>query len=259
MRHFLLLASVFFVFFSFCALPAQATRALPSGVQATMNPCAVKSHEPIIAVSGSGEVQAIPDRLRMRFGVSERTQNVREGSANMGKILGQALEFMKASGIDEKDIQTSHVNIQREYRFNNATNESVFVHYHLSQSFAVTLIDPSMYEKIFAGLIDLGINEVQEVSFSLSNPRKYFDEALGIAVRDAQRKAGVLADTTGLTLGSAVSIQEGRQEHIMPRTRNVLMAASADMASGALGGTGEGMALGTIPVRVEVSAVFRAN
>jgi hypothetical protein len=225
-----------------------------------MNPCAVSvSHEPIIAVSGSGEVQVTPDRLHMRFGVSERAQNVREGSANMGKVLGQALEFMKASGIDEKDIQTSHVNIQREYRFNNDTNESVFVHYRLSQSLAVTLVDPSVYEKIFEGLINLGINEVQEVTFSLSNPQKYRDEALALAVKDAQRKAGVLADTAGLTLGSAISIQEGRQEHIMPRMRGVMLGASVEMAMDASSGIGEGMALGTIPVKVEVAVVFRAK
>jgi uncharacterized protein YggE len=79
----------------------------------------------------------------------------------MGKVLGQTLDFLKKSGIDEEHIQTSHVSIRREERFNHQTGEAMSMGYALAQSFAITLIDPSMYEKIFAGLIDLGINEVQ--------------------------------------------------------------------------------------------------
>jgi hypothetical protein len=252
MRH----NSIHHFFFSFlavmlllCAAPAQVSADAQPPVQGLT-----------ISVTGVGEIQAIPDRLQLRFGVTERNQSVQEGSAAMGKILGQALAFLKKSGIDEKRIQTSHVNIRREERFNHQTGEATFTGYALSQSFAITLEDPAMYEKIFAGLIGLGINEVQEVSFFLSEPQKYHSEALALAVKDAQRKGGILAETAGFTLGKAVSIQEGQQWQMpSPRMmRNAPMAAM-EMSADAGSGIGEGMAVGTIPVRVDISVVFRAQ
>jgi hypothetical protein len=237
----------------FCAIPVQA-KSLPADVQ----PGVIQGMT--ISVTGSGEVQAVPDRLQLRFGVTERNESVQEGSAVMGKILGKALEFLKASNIDEKHIQTSHVHIRREERYDHQTGEATFMHYALSQSFSIILIDPSMYEKIFAGLINLGINEVQEFSFLLSDPQKYHSEALALAVKDAQRKAGVLADTAGFKLGKIVSIQEGQQwQPLAPRMMLGgavgAIARSADSGSG----IGEGMALGTIPVRVDISVVVLAH
>jgi len=237
----------------FCAIPVQA-KSQPADVQ----PDNILGMT--ISVTGSGEVQAVPDRLQLRFGVTERNGNVQEGSAAMGKTLGKALEFLKANNIDEKHIQTSHVHIRREERYDHQTGEATFMHYALSQSFSIILIDPSMYEKIFAGLINLGINEVQEFSFLLSDPQKYHSEALALAVKDAQRKAAVLADTAGFKLGKIVSIQEGQQwQPLAPRMMLGgavgAIARSADSGSG----IGEGMALGTIPVRVDISVVVLAH
>jgi hypothetical protein len=102
-----------------------------------------------------------------------------------------------------------------------------------------------------------GINEVQEVSFALSDPQKYHSEALALAVKDAQRKAGILAEAANLTLGKAVSIQEGLQR--LPPVSSRMLAQASPMSADAGGGIGEGMALGTILIRVDISAVFQAN
>jgi len=91
----------------------------------------------------------------------------------------------------------------------------------------------------------------------LSDPQKYHSEALALAVKDAQRKAGILAEAANLTLGKAVSIQEGPQR--LPPVSSRMLAQASPMSADAGGGIGEGMALGTILVRVDISAVFQAN
>ena len=227
-----------------CALPAKAEQ----------NTCSERQ----ILVTGRAEIFVKPDRVRMAFGVSEKSKDLKTGSDNIGKVLGKALSFLKNSGIQDKHIQTSHVSIRPEFHFDGNTRETSLLVYALSQSFAVTLEEPAKYEEIFRTLLGLGINEVQDVSFSTSESQKHQDEALVAAVKAAEKKARLLADAAGLTLGKAISIQELHQERIFPRISNVMLnTAQAMDAAGEQ--AGEGFALGSIPIKAEVSVVYKAD
>ena len=227
-----------------CALPAKAEQ----------NTCSERQ----IGVIGRSEIFVKPDRVRMAFGVSEKSKDLKAGSDNIGKVLGKALSFLKNSGIQDKHIQTSHVSIRPEFHFDGSTRESSLLVYALSQSFAVTLEEPAKYEEIFRALLGLGINEVQDVSFSTSEPQKHQDEALVAAVKAAEKKARLLADAAGLTLGKAMSIQELHQEQIFPRMSNAMLnTAQAMDAAG--GQAGDGFALGSISVKAEVSVVYKID
>jgi hypothetical protein len=224
-----------------------------------LHPCAQSAacEERQILVSGSAEIFVEPDRVRLAFGITEKSRDLKAASDNMGMVLGKALSFLRSSGIQDKHIQTSHVSIRPEYHFDSETRETILQSYALSQSFAVTLEDTAKYEEIFRGLLGLGINEVRDVTFSISGQQKYRNEALAAAVKAAEKKARILADAAGVTLGKAMIIQEGRQDQTLPRMRNVMLAASAMDAAG--GHAGEGFALGTIAVQADVTVVFKVE
>ena len=63
------------------------------------------------------------------------------------------------------------------------------------------LVDPSEEQ-----LVTAGANQIQSVSFSLSDESAFRDEALARAVDDAEARAAILAQAAGLELGSPISI-----------------------------------------------------
>jgi len=243
------LSVVFAALFAVCAVSARAQQQGPCAQPAACG-------ERQIAVSGSAEISVKPDRVHLLFGISQQSKDLKAASSAMGQALGKALAFLKTSGIQDKLIQTSHVSIQPQYRFDPKTHENTFQDYALSQSFSVTLEDTDKYQEIFRGLLDLGVNQVQNVSYSISDSQKYKDDMLAAAVKDAERKAQILANAAGLTLGKAVSIQEGGRNAVWASDH---LARGVAAPAPQQGHAGEGFALGAIPVRAEVSVVYTAQ
>jgi len=214
----------------------------------------------LFCVSASAEINVKPDRAHMTLGVSERSKDLHGAKERMSEILKKAIAFCKAKGIQDKHIQTSYISIQPEYRYDDG-KEKTLRDYVLNQSFTVTLEKTELHEALLYGLLDMGINSVYDISFSTSELRKYRDEARLAAIKAAQEKAKLLTEAAGLKLGKAVNLQEG--PIISPSFRmamgrsslsqNVMQDAAAP-AGGEAGG--EGFALGTIPVRAEVTLIY---
>jgi uncharacterized protein YggE len=210
----------------------------------------------IFSVSASAEIRVKPDRVHMALGVSERSKDLRAAKERMNETLKTALAFCKAQGIQDKHIQTSYISIHPDYRYDDDKAKSLLRHYALTQTFTLTLEKPEMYETILYTLLGMGINNVQSVSFTTSELRGHRDEARLAAVRAAQEKAKLLSDAVGLKLGKVINIQEG--EHMNPglgyRSQGALSQNVSETR--AREDAGESFALGTIPVRAEVTITY---
>ena len=230
--------------------------ALLCAVAAQAEPAPKPGDKHIFYVSANAEIFVKPDRVHLTLGVSERSKDLRAAKERMSETLKKAIAFCKANGIQDKHIRTSHLSIYPDYRYDDDKAKSLLRHYALSQAFTVTLENPDKCETILYTLLDMGINSVQGVSFTTSELRKYRDEARLAAVRAAQEKAQLLAGAAGLKLGKAVNIQEGEygsQPGLRPRQQNPSQNAfKPDSPEG----VGEGFALGTIPVRAEVTVAY---
>ena len=208
-----------------------------------------------ITSGGRGEVFVVPDTVSMSFGFSERSADLRSASSKMGKSLNDALRVLKRHGVRDADIQTSHVRIRPEYNFPSSDDRqgTPTVSYFLSQSLAVTLKNPDRYEEIFRALLDVGINEVQNVSFVVSNPVPHQEKALADAVKDAKRKAGIIADAAKVRLGDRIFINEAGTAHVSPRMGAVMgPVASMD-------GAGGGFAVGQVSIEANVVTTFASE
>jgi hypothetical protein len=58
-------------------------------------------------------------------------------------------------------------------------------------------------------VVSSGSNQINGVMFQVSKPETATDEARKLAVADAQRKAKVYADASGVALGPIMSLSEG--------------------------------------------------
>ena len=211
----------------------------------------------IFCVNANAEIYVKPDRVHLTLGVSDRSKDLHAAKERMGEILKKAIAFCKANGIPDKHIQSSYISIQPDYWYDDKNTKNMLRYYELTQTFTITLEKPEKYEVLLYSLLDMGINNVQNVSFATSELRKYRDEARLAAVRAAQEKAKLLTDAVGIKLGKAINIHDNLHvgSSLLNRSQNMMSQNVTESMYDALDG-GEGFALGTIPVRAEVTVTY---
>lgn len=177
-------------------------------------PLAAQAEAQYMRVNADAEVRVKPDRAAITFGVSEKTAVLRQGAANLGEITKQVTQYLLNHGVEERFIQTDNLSItpvystETSYSAKGIRSDKEVLQYDISQTFTVTLEDPSRYEDVLYALLDMGINRVENVSFYSTQIRKYRDDARKLAVKHAQEKAALLAEAAGVKLGKPVNVQE---------------------------------------------------
>lgn len=165
-------------------------------------------------VSADAEVRIKPDRASITFGLSQKTANLRDGAARLNQVARQVTAYLLKRGIEDRFIQADGLSIRPVYAQDFAhegpaqRGAKEKPEYDISQTFTVTLEDPSQYEDVLYSLLDMGVNRVENVSFYSTATRASRDEARRLAVKYAKEKAELLAQAAGVKLGKIVSVQE---------------------------------------------------
>lgn len=165
---------------------------------------------PAITVSGEATISVAPDRAEIDGGVTTEAKTAREAAEANNKAMGTVLAALKASGISEKDIQTSRLSLQPQSAAsrNNPNGPVQITGYRASNRVTLTLRDVTKVAAAIDTLVGAGANEISGISFSVSQASKLLDDARSQAVTDAQRKAEIYAKAANVTLGAPISISE---------------------------------------------------
>lgn len=161
-----------------------------------------------ISLTGHGEVQSVPDVATVTSGVASQAATASEALAANTRAMNGLFAALKEAGIAEKDVQTSNFMVQPRYNFpENKAPE--LVGYEVSNTVTVTARKIGELGALLDKLVQAGSNQINGITFSVSEPDAALDEARKRAVEDATRKAKVYAGATGVTLGPVVTISEG--------------------------------------------------
>ena len=115
------------------------------------------------------------------------------------------LAAIHASGIDEKDVQTTALSLEPRSYYRKQVRISYFA---ATQTLSVTVRDLARLDAILESLIKAGGNRIDSVVYETSDLRKYRDQARELAVKAAREKAQALAHALGQEIGKAQSIEE---------------------------------------------------
>jgi hypothetical protein len=163
-----------------------------------------------MSLSGHGEVRMAPDLAIVTVGVVSSAATAREAlDANTKSMEGIMAALSKAS-IEARDIQTSNfsVNPRYDYGQNNAQPPKV-IGYDVSNNVTITVRKLDGLGAVLDQVVSSGSNQINGIQFQVSKPEAATDEARKLAVADAQRKAKVYADASGVALGPIMSLSEG--------------------------------------------------
>ena len=72
-----------------------------------------------ISVTGTGRVKAAPDVADISLGVTKQGKEASEASSKAAEAMDAVVKALLGMGIDEKDIQTTSLNLDPRYDYNN--------------------------------------------------------------------------------------------------------------------------------------------
>ena len=198
------------------------------------------SSDRTLTVTGHGQVTGKPDLATVRLGVETTASTAAQAMAVTGQKLNAVLAAIKALGIEDKDIQTTALNlfpirrpfpiIQQEGEqtptapaieeptptatptpapFRPVPAPSQIWGYRAVSQVRVTVRDLDKAVWVIDGAVGQGANLVSGVSFGISDPTAKQNQALQKAVQAAQAKADVLAQAAGVSVTGVQSLAKG--------------------------------------------------
>jgi hypothetical protein len=182
-----------------------------------------------LTVQGEGKVTIAPDMATIVLGVETRNASAAAAVQENAILMNETINALLAAGIDAKDIQTSSFSLTTlpvdEPRASiEETKPPVF---QATNQVRVLLNNTTQVGPVLDAAVSAGSNSIQQVSFDLRDPGPQKDEALILAIQDAQRKADVAASAANVQLGRVLEITEGYGYIAAPMARSVAFAEFA--------------------------------
>jgi len=201
----------------------------------------------VLDVSATGKTTRVPDVATIRAGVVTQSATAAEALSQNAQRMARVLDSLKAAGVQPRDVQTSNVSLQPQYRY--AQNEPpVITGYQASNNVSIRFRDIAKSGAILDALVKQGANQIDGPDLGLDQPDAAMDEARVDAVKRARARADLYAKAAGLTVARILTISEGTQVS-GPRPVMYARVAAAPAAADTQVVAGESDVTATITVR----------
>lgn len=183
-----------------------------------------------VSVSGKGEVQAAPDEAFLNLGVQTEATSAQDALTQNNTLMQQVVDALKAAKVSAQDIQTQTIQLSPNYKTDNTTGTRTLQGYTASNIVQIHTQDLAHLGDLLDQAVAAGATTIQNISFEVSDPSQYVDQARQAAVQDAQHKASQLASLTDTSLGPVLTIQESSQLPVPILNQQVTLAAGVASA-----------------------------
>lgn len=214
----------------------------------------------LIKVTGTAEIQVVPDTATLSFTVSKKNAVVASAKKENDETIARVTDLAKRFGVAAVDVKTDYVRVKeamKREKLIGSDDDYQEIHdgYNVNRDLVVKLRDISKFESFLTALLDAGVNDVESVVFSSSELRKYKDQARTQAVRAAREKAQAMAQAINQNIGKAISIQENDIDGY----RSPMANSSQNSFSLSESAESETVGVGTISVKAQVEVKFLLN
>ena len=203
---------------------------------------------PMINVSGEGKVKVAPDQALISISIETKGTKAEEVKRENDKKMDAILKFIKKSNIAAEDFQTQRISLNPNYDY-----EKKKYNYIATQSVQILLKDLSKYDTLMEGLVNEGINRIDNVEFKSSKMLQLQSDARKLAIKDAKAKAEDFVSVLGQKVGKAILISDNSQSYIPQPRMYAMKSMSMDKAESA---PRETLAIGEIEIIANVSVSF---
>jgi uncharacterized protein len=161
---------------------------------------------PTISVTGVGRVKSAPDVADVTIGVTKQGEDASEASQKAAKAMESVIAALLDLGIAENDIQTTSLNLDPTYDWED--NPPNIVGWEASNMVSITVRDIESVGDVVDAATAAGATNINGISFRVEDPTESEVAARTAAVDDARAKADQLAEAAGVSIIGVQSISE---------------------------------------------------
>ena len=165
-------------------------------------------------ISATGNVSRVPDLAIISAGVVTKSPTASGAIADNAARMERVRAALKRAGIADRDIQTSSINLNPDYRYDN-NQPPVLTGYQASNSVSIRFRDIRNSGKILDALVAQGANQINGPSLTIDKPEAAYDEARTKALAAGRARADLYARSLGMRVTRLLSVSEGGTN--MPR------------------------------------------
>jgi uncharacterized protein len=174
-------------------------------------------------VSATGEVTRVPDIATISAGVTTRAATARAALQQAANRMARVRAELKRAGVEDRDIQTSNISLNPEYRYVENQPPRI-VGYSASNQLSVRFRDIANAGAILDALVAEGANQINGPTLSIDKPEAALDEARAKAVAMGRARAELYARALGLRVVRVVIVSESGGSYPVPPPMPMMMA-----------------------------------
>ena len=191
---------------------------------------------PTLTVSAEGKVQLPPDKALIGLAVETAGESLADVQEDNRKKMRQILDRLQKLGIQERQIQTSSLQVTPHYppRPRRQISEPTIpeapkiIGYTVKHSLTVVVQKLDSIGRIVDAALKAGANRFSQITWALNDKEPAQLEAIKVASKKAREKANTLAKALSVELVRLLEVSEGRTP-VLPR-RPTLAGARMSMA-----------------------------
>ena len=166
-------------------------------------------------ISATGEVTRVPDLAIISAGVQTlkptATAAIEENATKMERVRAA----LKRAGIEDKDIQTSSINLNPEYQYDQ-NRPPRLTGYRASNTVNIKFRDLKRTGAILDALVAEGSNQINGPSLTIDKPEAALDEARTKAIANGRARAELYARALGMRVVRLLSVSESGGYSVPP-------------------------------------------
>lgn len=180
-------------------------------------------------ITATGEVSRVPDIATISAGVVTKSTTATGAIADNATRMERVRAALKRAGIADRDIQTSSINLNPDYRYEN-NQPPVLTGYQASNNVSVRFRDIRNSGRILDALVAEGANQINGPTLGIDKPEAALDEARAKAIAVGRGRAELYARTLGMRVVRLIAISEGGGYASPPRPMADMMTMSGRAA-----------------------------
>jgi uncharacterized protein YggE len=181
-------------------------------------------------ITATGEVTRVPDVAIITAGVVSRSKTATGALQDAANRMDRVLAALKRAGVESRDIQTSTISLNPEYRYPENQSPQL-VGYTASNQVTIKFRDIRSSGKILDALVSEGSNQINGPNLTIDKPEAALDEARANAIAIGRARADLYARSLGLRVVRVVAVSESGNNYPVPPP--MPMYARAEMAQAA--------------------------
>jgi uncharacterized protein YggE len=166
-------------------------------------------------VTATGEVTRVPDVAIITAGVVSRSPTATGALQDSANRMERVLAALKRAGVESRDVQTSNVSLNPEYRYPENQSPQL-VGYTASNQVTIRFRDIRNSGKILDALVAEGANQINGPSLTIDKPEAALDEARAKAIAAGRARADLYARSLGMRVVRVVSVSESGGYSVPP-------------------------------------------